>query len=115
MPLHLYKTPGVHELLPARATRAPLAALSCTYSGRDVVGRQYEPPQLHRSFRSFGPHDREARNRCSTRAADPWHGCDSLTTDYWNPPTSESQHTRQRIFAVIVAFILAAVLAHAGW
>jgi hypothetical protein len=38
-----------------------------------------------------------------------------LTTDYWNPPTSASQHARQRILAVIVAFFLAAILAQAGW
>jgi hypothetical protein len=80
-----------------------------------VVGRQYEPPQLHKSFRSFGPNGRGARNRCRANAADSWHWCDSLTTDYWNPPTSESQHARQRILAVIVAFILAAILAQAGW
>jgi len=35
-------------------------------------------------------------------------------TDYWNPPTSERQHARQRVLAVIVAFILAAMLAQ-GW
>ena len=115
MPLHLHKTPGVHELLPGRATRTPLGALSCPYSHWDVTGRQHEESQLHRRFRSFGPNDRAARNRCSTGAADPWHWCDSLTTDYWNPPTSESQHTRQCIFAVIVAFILAVILAQAGW
>jgi len=38
-----------------------------------------------------------------------------LTTDFWNPPTSERQHGHQRILAVVVAFVLAAVLAHAGW
>jgi hypothetical protein len=43
------------------------------------------------------------------------HWCDALSTDYWNPPTSESQHARQRILTVIVAFVLAAILAQAGW
>jgi hypothetical protein len=52
-------------------------------------------------------------NRIRTEAADPW--CNALTTDSWNPPTSESQHARQRILAVIVAFILAGILAQAGW
>jgi hypothetical protein len=40
---------------------------------------------------------------------DPW------TTDYWNPPTTRRQHVRQRIVAVVVALVLAALLAHAGW
>jgi hypothetical protein len=115
MPLHLNKTPGAHELIPASATRASLGALSCPDSSRDAFGRQDEKPRLHRNFRSFGPHDRGAMYRCCTKAVDHWHWCDSLTTNYWNPPASESHHARQRIFAVIVAFILAAVLTHAGW
>jgi hypothetical protein len=115
MPRHLYRTLGDHELIPASATRTPLRALSCPYSSQDVVGRQCEPPQFHRSFRSFGPNDRGAGNRCRAKAADPWHWCDSLTAHYWKPPTSESQHARQRILAVIVAFILAGILAQAGW
>lgn len=40
---------------------------------------------------------------------DPW------PMDYWNPPVTRSQHARQRILAVIVALVLAALLAHAGW
>jgi hypothetical protein len=95
--------------------RAPLRGLSCPYSSRDAVGRQDEPPQLHRSFGSFGPPERAARHPCHRGAADPWHWCDSLTTYYWNPPTTESQHLRQRILAAIVAFILAAILVQAKW
>ena len=115
MPRHLYRTPGTHELVPASATRAPLRALSCRYSSQDMVGRQPEPPQVHRGFQSFGPNEPGARNRCRTKAADPRNWCDSLTTDYWNPPTSESQPARQRILTMIVAFVLAAILAQAGW
>jgi hypothetical protein len=111
MPRHLYRAPGNHDFVPASATRAPLRALSCTYSSRDLP----EPPEVHRSFRSFGPIERGARSRCSTKAADPRGWCDALSTDYWNPPTSESQHARQRILTVIVAFVLAAILAQAGW
>ena len=33
----------------------------------------------------------------------------------WNPPTSESERARQRILAVVVAFILAGFLAQVGW
>ena len=51
----------------------------------------------------------------SSGAAGPRHWCASLTTDYWNPPTSERQHLRQRIPAAIVAFVLAAILVQAGW
>jgi hypothetical protein len=40
---------------------------------------------------------------------DPW------PMDYWNPPVNRSQHGRQRVLALIVAFGLAALLAHAGW
>ena len=42
-------------------------------------------------------------------------GATPVSADYWNPPTSESQHARQRILTVIVAFVLAAILAQAGW
>jgi hypothetical protein len=111
MPGHLYRTPGTHELGPGSATRAPLRALSCTYTSRDLA----EPPEVHRSFRSFGPIDRGAPSRSRTRGADPQNRCDPLTTDYSNPPTSEGDHARQRILAVIVAFVLAAILAQAGW
>jgi len=48
-------------------------------------------------------------------AADTRHWGDVLMADYWHPPTSESQPARQRILAVIAAFLLAAILAHAGW
>jgi hypothetical protein len=115
MPWILNESPRTHEPIPGAVTRAPLGSLSCPYSSREVVGRQYEPPKLQRSFRSFGPKAGGARNRCRIKAADPWRWCASLTTDYWNPPTSESQHARQRILAVIVAFALAAILAQAGW
>ena len=111
MPRHLYRAPGDHDfLLPARRERrfAPCPALT-------AAGAWLQPPEVHRSFRSFGPNDRGVRSRCRTKAADPRHWCDALTTDYWNPPTSESQHARQRILAVIVAFVLAAILAQAGW
>jgi hypothetical protein len=77
----------------------------------DVVRIPYEQTQLHRSFRSFGP----VANQCSTKATEPERWRDFLTTDYWNPPTSESEHARQRILALILAFILVAVLTQAGW
>jgi hypothetical protein len=35
--------------------------------------------------------------------------------DYWNPPVTPGQHARQRIVAVVVAVVLAALLAYAGW
>jgi hypothetical protein len=111
MPRNLCRAPGSHDYLPASATRAPLRALSCPYSSRDLA----EPPEVHRSFRSFGPIERGVRKRCRTEAADPRNWCDALSTDYWNPPASASQHARQRILAVIVAFVLAAILAQVGW
>jgi hypothetical protein len=69
-----------------------------------------------------GTHDARRHDRSSDACANSrpdraglWHWCDALSTDYWNPPTSESQHARQRILTVIVAFVLAAILAQAGW
>ena len=93
--------------------RAPLRGLSCPYSSRDVVGGQCAPPQVHGHPRSFESIERRPKGR--TKAADPWHCRDVLATDYWHPPTSQRQHARQRILAVIVAFVLAAILAQAGW
>jgi hypothetical protein len=104
-----------HGLILARATRAPLGALSCPYSRRDAARGLYEELQLHRSFRSLGPTDRGARNQCSTRAVDSGRWRDVLTTDYWRPPATENQHLRQRVVAVIIAFVLAVILAQAGW
>jgi hypothetical protein len=95
MPRHFHQPPGAHARIPASALRAPLRGLSCPDGSRGVVGRQ------------------DAHDPRSTMGADPWHWCDSLTTDYWNPPTTESQHLRQRILAAIVAFILAAILIQA--
>ena len=84
-----------------------------------AAGTRWGASASHHSFTGAsdrsGRIDRGARKRCRTKAADPRHWCDALTTDYWNPPTSESQHARQRILAVIVAFFLAAMLAQAGW
>ena len=106
---YLYKTHGVQDVIPAWATRMPLGALSCAYSHRDAARRQAEDPQPHQRFRSFGRNCRGASRGARAADRDPW------STDYWNPPTTESQDTRQRIFAVTVAFILAAILAYAGW
>lgn len=111
MPDCFYETQGVHDMIPVWATRTPLDALSCPYSHRDAARRQAEGPQLHRRFRSFGPNEPGARGGCGASAADrdPW------STDYWNPPATRSQHARQRILALIVAVMLAALLAHVGW
>jgi hypothetical protein len=79
------------------AMAAPLERLSCPYS-RKV---RSEP---HRSFRAFGTGNRSG---CNARGL--------LTTNYWNPPTSAHQHDRQRVLTLVLAFILAAVLAQAGW
>ena len=106
---YLYRTHGVQDVIPARATRTALGALSCPYSHRDAARRQAEEPQLHRCFRSFGLNRRGASRGARAADRDPW------STDDRNAPTSESQHTRQRIFAVIVAVMLAALLAYAGW
>ena len=101
----LNKVPGAHDLIPGMAAAAPLEGLSCPHSSR-AVGRRDTRRQDRIS-------DSCADAQCGD--ADPWHWRASLTTDYWNPPTSESQHARQRILAVAVAFILAAILAQAGW
>ena len=122
MPRILSKIPRAHDLVSGVATRAPLGGLSCPYSSREVAGPADEAPKFDDAFRAVGPQgvrreDRTTDARADARCgdADPWHWCDSVTTDYWNPPTSESQHARQRILAVIVAFILAVILAQAGW
>jgi len=115
------RIPRAQDLIPGVATRTPLGGLSCPYSSRHVAVPPDEDPSLHDPFRPIGAQgvreDRAGESCADARCgdADPWSWRDSLTTDYWNPPTSESQHTRQRIFAVIVAFILAAILAQAGW
>jgi hypothetical protein len=88
-----------------RASSVSIAGFYIGYIGYiDIIGHNI----------SFVKCERSANLMC-LKAANPWHWCDTLTTDYWNPPTSESQHARQRILAVIVAFILAAILAQAGW
>jgi hypothetical protein len=94
------------------AARAPLRGLSCPYS---ALQRPNEGLRVHRRVRSFGPHARGAGNRYSTTAADRWQGYDSLTAGDRNPPTSGTRHARPWIWAVSVAFIVAAVLAQAGW
>jgi hypothetical protein len=113
MPRILNKIPRGHDLIPGVAARAPLGGLSCPYCSRDLAGPADEDPRFHDAFRAVGTRDAKREDRCGD--ADPRHWCDALTTDYWNPPTSESQHARQRILAVIVAFVLAAILAQAGW
>jgi hypothetical protein len=90
-----------------------IATSSSAHAVRHGPGRQCAPPQVHGSLRSFESIKRRPKGR--TEAADPWHCRDVLTTDYWNPPTSQRQHARQRILALIVAFVLAAILAQAGW
>ena len=119
MPRILNNISRGHELMPGAATRAPLGSLSCPYSGRDLVGQMDQSPGSHQ--RPLGGHDARLDDRSGDACAnarpghaDPWRWC-PLTIDYWNPPTSESQHARQRILAVIVASILATILAQAGW
>jgi hypothetical protein len=121
MPRILNKIPGAHALMPGVATRAPLKRLSWPYSSRAVAVSADEHLRCRDAFRSLGTRDARREDRGSDSRSDarcgddPWHWRESLTTDYWNPPTSESQHARQRILAVVVAFILAAILAQAGW
>jgi hypothetical protein len=80
-----------------------------------MAGAADEDPRCHAlaavGTRIASPEDRSSDSHAAARCgdADPWHWRGSLTTDYWNAPTSESRHARQRILAVIVAFILAAV------
>jgi hypothetical protein len=119
MPRMLNKISRGHELIPGAATRAPLGSLSCPYTRRDVVGQVDQGPGSHQ--RPLGGHDARLDDRSGDACPKAWasHAAPgrwcSLTTDYWNPPTSESQHARQRILAVIVAFFLATILAQAGW
>jgi hypothetical protein len=122
MPRILNKSPRAHDLIPDLATRAPLGDLSCPYSSRDVAGPADEDPRCHDAFRAVGTRDARPEDRSSASCADrrgghadPWHWRGFLLADYWSPPTSESQYARQRILAVIVAFILATLLAQAGW
>ena len=121
MPRILNRIPA-HHLIPGGATTAPIGRLSCPYSSQDVAGPADEDPRCHDGWRTVATRDARpegrsndlwAQARCGD--ADRWHWCGSLATDYWNPPTSESQRAQQRILAVIVAFVLAAVLAQAGW
>jgi hypothetical protein len=109
MPSRLHQAPGTYELVPITVVRAPLRGLSCPYSSRAVVRPKCAPPQVHGYPRPFESIERRPKGRAE--AADSWHYRDVLMTDYWTPPTSPSQHARQRILAVIVAFVLAAILA----
>ena len=111
-----------HELLPGAVTRAPLGSLSCPYSRRDALNQAGPGPGSHHAFRPVGTRaatrdDRDSYACANARPhrASPWHWCASLRTHCWNPPMSERQHARQRVLAVIVAFVLAAILAQAGW
>jgi hypothetical protein len=111
-----------YDLVPGVPTRAPLGRLSCPHSNRAVAGPADENRRCHDAFRAVETRDagwvhRSGDPHASARCgdADPWHLHRSPTTDYRNPPTSERQHVRQRILAVIVALILAAILAQAGW
>lgn len=122
MPRILNKGPRAHDPIRGLATRAPLGDLSCPYSSRDVAGPADEDPRCHDAFRAVGTRDARPEDRSSASCADrrrghahPWHWRGSWVADYWNPPTSVSQHARQRILAAIVAFILAAILAQTGW
>ncbi len=115
MSRHPYQTPEAHEVLSGAAMRAPLRDLSCPYNDRDVVGHQPEQLLHYGSVRSFARNEREASRRCSGGDADLSTRCHSLAAGYWNPPTTGRQQARQRILAVIVAFMLAAALAHVGW
>jgi hypothetical protein len=110
---HRYNSRGTRTLIPARATRAPMGKLSCPYSDRDVVGGPHQSLCLHRRFRSFGPNPEAGRR--SDQSGDPGRWSDLLTTDCCSPPRNERRHARRRILAVILAFLLAAVLAQAGW
>jgi hypothetical protein len=76
-------------------------------AGREHVGA---PAFLPRDDGGDGP--RVPRH---SRGPAGWNRLTASTADYWNPPTSEGQHAQQRILAVILGFVLAAILAHAGW
>jgi len=45
---------------------------------------------------------------------EPWHWSDTLTTDLWNASLTRRQHLRQRIFAILLAFVLAVLFGHVG-
>jgi hypothetical protein len=110
--------PGPHEFVPGAATKASLGALSCPFGRRDVVAQADHGPGSRHAVRPIETQDAGPDGRSSDACAKDRHGRAHprfLTTDYWNPPTSANQRARQRILAVIVAFVLAAVLAQAGW
>ena len=115
MPRIRNQVPRAH-VLSSGVLRAPLAGLSCPYSKRDVNGPADVYSGFHDAFGALGTQDASSPH-ANARSGDaaPWRWRDSVTTNYWNPPTSERQHARQRILAVIVAFVLAAILAQARW
>jgi hypothetical protein len=90
-----------HGLIPS-AVGAPLGGLSCPYSRGAVAGQA---------------DDRNGDACANVRAATPIPG---VGTTRRRPTTgitrmSESQQARQPMIAVIVAFVLAAILAQTGW
>ena len=100
-------TANPRGLIHGAQVRAPLGDLSCPGRSRSEHGQEAGSPAWSASC--------GAEDRARARASYPRRWREGLVTDYWNPPTSRIQHTRQRVFAVVVAFVLAAVLALAGW
>jgi hypothetical protein len=117
MPRILNQIPRTRDLIPGPATKAPLGRLSCPYGSRDPAAEADEDPRRAIGTQGAGRQDRTSDSPADAPCghAEPWDWRDSLTTDFWSPPTSESRRARQRILAVIVAFVLAAILAQAGW
>ena len=50
---------------------------------------------------------------CGSKS-EPWHWSRALAWDFWNAPATIPQHNRQRVLAMLLAFVLATLLAHAG-
>ena len=45
---------------------------------------------------------------------EPWHWSDTRTSDLLDPPTTPSQHMRQRVLAIVLALVIATLLGHVG-
>lgn len=52
----------------------------------------------------------EAERIGSTKQALPCHGRGTRTSNRWNPPATRAQHMRQQAVAIVLAFVLAALL-----
>ena len=105
MPSH--RISGPHLPITGADFKASLGDLSCPCGGRNRDG---EPAP-----RWSASEDRGAARTRGARAHGLPHRYRPLAADYWHPPASARQRAQQRVLAVLVAFVLVALLGWLEW